>query len=79
MKRVGIGIPDPTQTSSATFDTSEHFCDVFTASLINGEALNIRAHAPQVDYGREVGQEMGMGRKEGETRALKSNVGKKVK
>ena len=79
MKRARIGILYPSHTAPANFEMLEHFCEVITASLINGEALNIRAHAPQVDYGREVGQEMGMGRKEGETRALKSNVGKKVK
>ena len=59
VKRAGIGIPDPTQTAPANFETPEHCCEVLTASLLNGEALDLRAHATQVKEGRDAGRRGG--------------------
>ena len=56
MKREGIGIPYPTQTAPANFDTSEHCCEVLTEYMINGEALYLRSHTNQV-WGVEAGRD----------------------
>ena len=57
VKGVGIGIPDPTQTSPENFDTSDHCYDVLTASMISGEELDTRKHENQVREGRNAVQE----------------------
>ena len=43
-----IGIPDPTQTAPANFDTLENCCVVLNDYLINKEALYLRAHITQL-------------------------------
>ena len=66
-----IGILDPTQSTPTNFEISEHFCGVSTDSLINGEALDIRAQVTQVREGREVGR---LDKEEGDLRPLKENI-----
>ena len=63
-------IPDPTQTATVNFNTSKQLCEVLTASLINREALEIRAHATQVTEGRAAGQKRKMNREERELEGL---------
>ena len=40
----GIGIPEPTQDATASFDMLKHFYEVRITSLINEEVLDLRAH-----------------------------------
>ena len=47
-KRAGIGIPEPTQTATANFEMSEHCCEVLNASLLNGDALDIKEHSNHI-------------------------------
>ena len=56
VKRVGIGISEFTQTAPDNFETSYNCYEVLTDSLLNGEALYIRAHTNQVREGHEVGR-----------------------
>ena len=63
MNRSGIGIPDPIKTSPTNFETLEHCCEVLTASLIDGEALDLRAHSTKMKEGRESGRELGLERR----------------
>ena len=79
MKRAGIGIPDPTQTILANFETSENCCEVLTASLLNGEALDLREHATQVREGRKAGRGRRVDMEERELWYLKATEGKKAK
>ena len=65
MKRVVIGIPYSTQTTSTNFETSGHCCEVLTASTLNVEALDLRSHANQVKEVQETGQERRLYREEG--------------
>jgi len=44
----GIGISNPMTTAPAMFDTLVEACSELTASLVNGEALDILAHGEQV-------------------------------
>ena len=57
MKREDIGITNPIQISPINFETSEHFCEVLTESMLNREALDLRTQATKVKEGREVGRE----------------------
>ena len=47
-KRMGIEIPDPTQTAPTNFEMLEHFCDLLPTYIFNREELDIMAHATQV-------------------------------
>ena len=44
----GIGIPEPTQDSPASFDL--YWCEVIAVSLLNEEVLELGAHATQVRW-----------------------------
>ena len=41
-KRMGIEIPDPTQTAPTKFEMLDKCCEVLTQSLLNREALDLR-------------------------------------
>ena len=45
MNWAGIWIPYLNQTAPDNFETSEHCCEVLTASLLVRKALDLRAHA----------------------------------
>ena len=65
---MNIGIMYPTQTVHANFETLEHCYEVFITSLLNGKALNLRAHANQVREGCEVGRDRKVDSGKGELR-----------
>ena len=71
MNREDIEIQDPTQTALANFEMLENRCEVLTASLINGEALDIRVITTQVREGGNAGHKRRVDREEGDMRALK--------
>ena len=48
VKRVVIGITDPTANSLANFDILKHCFEVLVASLLNVEALDLRSRVDQV-------------------------------
>ena len=79
MKRSGIGITDPKQTTPAIFETSEHCCEVFTTSMINEEAMDLRTNSTQVREVCDVGHERRVDSEEGYLRDLQETVGKKEK
>ena len=79
MKRAGIGIPYPTQTSPTNFYMLDQCCEVLTASLLNGEALDIRTYNTQVREGNEAGQERRLDRDEGGVKSLQETIDKKTK
>ena len=48
VKWAGIGITYPTHTATANFEMSEHCCEVLNASLLNGDALDIKEHSNHI-------------------------------
>ena len=79
MKREGIGTLEPTQTAPANFETSEHYCDILTTSMINIEDLDVRAHKTQVREGCEAGREMRVYMEKGKLMTPEATVGNKAK